>query len=51
MIENEYLIFLFWCISIFIFYKILKKLQKIFIGLQIDREIDDFFNSYGRKNC
>ena len=43
---KEYLIFVIWCISVFIFYKILKRINRAVIN----REIDQFFISYGGKN-
>ena len=50
MIEiNDCLIFFIWCLTVLIFYKLLKK---VLVG-SLEKEIEEVFKSYknGRKNC
>ena len=49
--ENEYLILVIWCVAVLIFYKILKYLSKLFTTNNKVKDIDSFFDSYGRKSC
>ena len=47
----ECLIIFIWCLTVFLFYKLLKRLV---VGNRSHvKEIEDFFKSYknGRKNC
>ena len=45
------LIFFIWCLTVFVFYKLLKKF--LFCNNSQEKEIEEFFKSYsnGRKNC
>ena len=49
MEKNEYLVFIIWCISVFVLYKIFKRISQAFTFN--NTEINDFFDSYGGKSC
>ena len=47
---NEYLIFIIWFVTVLVFYKIFQYLSQLFTNCEI-KNIDNFFDSYGGKNC